>query len=187
MPSNPEKIALRQMLLDKRDSTSFDLIQIHSEKIYSRLKKIKSFSNANSIGCYYSIGSEVQTEPIILDLLSQKKHVSLPKMVDDIIIFRTIKNFDRLEKGNFGILEPKDDWPEEKSFDVILVPAIGLTKDGIRLGYGHGYYDKFLADKSVTKIALTYNKQIVKSIPSSEHDIKMDWIISESESILISE
>ena len=187
MPPNPEKAALRQMLLEKRDSTSFDLIQIHSESIHSRLKKIRAFSNANSIGCYYSIGSEVQTEPIILDLLSQKKHVSLPKMVDDIIIFRTIKNFDRLEKGNFGILEPKDDWPEEKSFDVILVPAIGLTKDGIRLGYGHGYYDKFLADKSVTKIALTYNKQIVKSIPSSDHDIKMDWIISENESILISE
>ena len=175
------------MLLEKRDSTSYDLIQIHSEKIYSRLKKIQSFSNANSIGCYYSIGSEVQTKPIILDLLNQKKHVSLPKTVNDIIIFRTIKDFNKLEKGNFGILEPKDDWSEEKSFDVILVPAIGLTKEGVRLGYGHGYYDKFLADKSVTKIALTYNKQIVKSIPSSDHDIKMDWIISESESILISE
>ena len=174
------------MLLEKRDSTSFDLIQIHSEKIYSRLKKIKSFSNANSIGCYYSIGSEVQTEPIILDLLNLKKHVSLPKMVDDVIVFRTIKNFDKLEKGNFGILEPKDDWPEEKSFDVILVPAIGLAKEGSRIGYGHGYYDKFLADKSVTKIALTYNKQIVKSIPYSDYDIKMDWIVSENESIRIS-
>ena len=138
MPSNPEKIALRQMLLEKRDSTSFDLIQIHSEKIYSRLKKIQSFSNANSIGCYYSIGSEVQTRSIIQELLNQNMKVSLPKVMNDILVFRTIKNFDKLEKGNFGILEPKDDWPEEKSFDVILVPAIGLTKDGIRLGYGHG-------------------------------------------------
>ena len=110
------------MLLEKRDSTSFDLIQIHSEKIYSRLKKIKSFSNANSIGCYYSIGSEVQTISIIQELLNQEKHVSLPKVVDDTLVFRTIKQFDKLEKGSFGILEPKDDWPEEKSFDVILVP-----------------------------------------------------------------
>ena len=186
MPSNPEKAALRQMLLEKRDSTSFDLIQIHSEKIHSRLKKIKSFSNADSIGCYYSIGSEVETKPIIQELLSQNKKVSLPKVMNDILVFRTIKDFNKLEKGNFGILEPKDDWNEEKSFDVILVPAIGLKKEGIRLGYGHGYYDKFLADKSVIKIALTYNKQIVKSIPYSDHDIKMDWIISESESILIS-
>ena len=187
MPSNPEKAALRQMLLEKRDSTSFDLIQIHSEKIHSRLKKIKSFSTAESIGCYYSIGSEVQTKPIIQDLLNQNKKVSLPKIMNDILVFRSIKNFNKLEKGNFGILEPKDDWPEEKSFDVILVPAIGLTKGGVRLGYGHGYYDKFLADKSVTKIALTYSKQIVKSIPSSDHDIKMDWVVSESESILTSE
>ena len=124
------------MLLEKRDSTSFDLIQIHSEKIYSRLKKIKSFSNANSVGCYYSIGSEVQTKPIILDLLNQKKQVSLPKVVNDVLVFRTIKNFDKLEKGSFGILEPKDDWSEEKSFDVILVPAVGLSKNGVRLGYG---------------------------------------------------
>ena len=70
---------------------------------------------------------------------------------------------------------------------MILVPAIGLTKEGMRLGDGHGYYDKFLAGKSVTKIALTYDKQIVRSIPSSDHDIKMDWVISEKESILISE
>ena len=174
------------MLLEKRDATSFDLIQIHSEKIHSRLKKIKSFTNADSIGCYYSIGSEVQTKPIIQELLNQKKKVSLPKVTNDILVFKTINDLDKLEKGNFGILEPKDDWSDEKSFDIILVPAIGLTKDGVRLGYGHGYYDKFLADKSVTKIALTYNKQIVKSIPTSDHDIKMDWIISESESILIS-
>ena len=167
------------MLLEKRDSTSYDLIQIHSEKIYSRLKKIQSFSNANSIGCYYSIGSEVQTKPIILDLLNQKKHVSLPKTVNDIVIFRTIKDFNKLEKGNYGIIEPKDDWNEEKSFDVILVPAIGLTKEGIRLGYGHGYYDKFLSKASAMKISLTYSTQIVGSIPSDSHDVNMDWIITE--------
>ena len=83
-------------------------------------------------------------------------------------------------------MEPRDDWPEEKSFDVIIIPAVGLSNNGVRLGYGHGYYDKFLADKSVTKIALTYSKQIIKSIPYSDHDIKMDWIISENESLLIS-
>jgi len=184
--SNPEKSALRKMLLGKRDSTSFDLIQIMSKKIHSHLRKISAFSNANSIGCYYSIGSEVQTKAIIQELISQKKQVSLPKVTDDTIVFRTVKNFDRLEKGSFGILEPKDDWPEVKSFDVIIVPAIGLTYDGDRLGYGHGYYDKFLSDKLVTKIALGYNKQIVKSIPHSDHDIKMDWIVSENKSFLIS-
>jgi 5-formyltetrahydrofolate cyclo-ligase len=184
--SNPEKSALRQMLLERRDSTSFDLMQILSEKIHSRLRKINEFSNASSIGCYYSIGSEVQTRPIIEEILSQKKQVSLPKITDDTIVFRVVKDFTKLEKGSFGVMEPKDDWPEEKSFDVIIIPAVGLANNGVRLGYGHGYYDKFLADKSVTKIALTYSKQIIKSIPYSDHDIKMDWIISENESLLIS-
>ena len=174
------------MLLERRDSTSFDLMQILSEKIHSRLRKISEFSNANSIACYYSIGSEVQTRPIIEEILSQKKQVSLPKITDDTIVFRVVKDFTKLEKGSFGVMEPKDDWPEEKSFDVIIIPAVGLANNGVRLGYGHGYYDKFLADKSVTKIALTYSKQIIKSIPYSDHDIKMDWIISENESLLIS-
>ena len=174
------------MLLERRDSTSFDLMQILSEKIHSRLRKINEFSNASSIGCYYSIGSEVQTRPIIEEILSQKKQVSLPKITDDTIVFRVVKDFTKLEKGSFGVMEPKDDWPEEKSFDVIIIPAVGLANNGVRLGYGHGYYDKFLADKSVTKIALTYSKQIIKSIPYSDHDIKMDWIISENESLLIS-
>ncbi len=174
------------MLLERRDSTSFDLMQILSEKIHSRLRKISEFSNANSIGCYYSIGSEVQTRPIIEEILSQKKQVSLPKITDDTLVFRLVKDFTKLEKGSFGVMEPKDDWPEEKSFDVIIIPAVGLANNGVRLGYGHGYYDKFLADKSVTKIALTYSKQIIKSIPYSDHDIKMDWIISENESLLIS-
>jgi len=174
------------MLLERRDSTSFDLMQILSEKIHSRLRKINEFSNASSIGCYYSIGSEVQTRPIIEEILSQKKQVSLPKITDDTLVFRVVKDFTKLEKGSFGVMEPKDDWPEEKSFDVIIIPAVGLANNGVRLGYGHGYYDKFLADKSVTKIALTYSKQIIKSIPYSDHDIKMDWIISENESLLIS-
>ena len=110
----------------------------------------------------------------------------MPKVNDDAMKFRIIKDFEKLEKGNFGILEPKDDWVEEKSFDVILIPAIGLTKEGVRLGYGHGYYDRFLTDKSITKIALTYDKQIVKSIPYMEHDVKMDCVVSEKETIFTS-
>ena len=100
--------------------------------------------------------------------------------------FRIIKDFEKLEKGSFGILEPKDDWVEEISLDIILIPAIALTKEGVRLGYGHGYYDRFLSDKSITKIALTYDKQIVKSIPCLEYDVKMDCVVSEKETIFTS-
>ena len=75
------------MLLDRRDATSYDMIQILSEKIFSRLKKIKQFSDAKSVGCYYSIGSEVQTLSIIQDLINSGKNTSLPKVNDEGKLF----------------------------------------------------------------------------------------------------
>ena len=60
---------------------------------------------------------------------------------------------------------------------------MGISKSGIRLGYGNGYYDKFLSTTNAVKISLTYSKQIVKSIPSNIHDIKIDLIVTENEII----
>lgn len=174
------------MLLDRRDSTSYDMIQILSEKIFWRLKKIKQFSDAKSVGCYYSIGSEVQTNDLIKALLSEKKIVSLPQVFDDTMIFRRIEDVTKLEIGNFDIPEPKESCPIQETHDVILVPCIGLDNNGNRIGYGYGFYDKYLSKNESTKIALTYSKQIVKSIPNSEHDVKMDWIVTETDVIKIS-
>ena len=107
----------------------------------------------------------------------------LPKVVDDNLSFRKIGGLEDLEKGAFGIMEPKDNCPEIKEIDVVLVPTVGITKNGVRLGYGHGYYDRFLADSNAKTISLTYSKQIVKSIPFSETDVKIDWIVTEEKYI----
>ena len=186
MTSNPEKAALRKHLLEKRDAMSFEIMEIHAQKILSQLKKIKAFSNAKSIGCYYSIGSEVQTIDLIKYLLDEQKIVSLPKISGDGMIFRKIESVTKLEKGDFDISEPKENCPIVENHDMMLVPCIGLDNDGNRIGYGHGFYDKYLTKNNTTKIGLTYSKQIVKSIPNSEHDIKMDWIVTETGVIKIS-
>jgi len=183
LTSNPEKDALRKHLLEKRDAMSFEIMGIHAQKILSKLKTMKSFSEAKSIGCYYSIGSEVQTNNIIKFLLNEKKIVSLPKVSDDTMVFRKIENVTKLEKGNFNISEPKENCPIEENHDVILVPCIGLDNNGNRLGYGYGFYDRYLTKNDSTKIALTYSKQIVKSIPTSKYDVKMDWIVTETDII----
>jgi len=93
--------------------------------------------------------------------------------------FRKISNFSNLEKGSFDIMEPKDDCQTDNSLDVVLVPTVGISPIGVRLGYGHGFYDRFLAEHKITTISLTFEKQIVKNIPKSEHDIMIDWIITE--------
>ena len=183
MTLNPEKAALRKHLLEQRDGISFDLMQIHSSKIFSKLTKTKIISEAQSIGCYSSIGSEVRTQEIINHFLSENKTVSLPKVSQDSMSFRRIEDLSKLEKGDYDISEPKDNAPIEQRHDVILIPCIGLDNDGNRIGYGVGFYDKYLEGKDVTKIALAYSKQIVKTIPTSNNDVKMDWIVTEKDVI----
>ena len=119
------------------------------------------------------------TQDIIQELISNAKQVFLPKVIGDKMEFRKVKDFSSLEKGNFDIMEPKDDCPVDNKLDVILVPTVGITPEGVRLGYGHGFYDKFLAENKTTTISLTFEKQIVKNIPKSEHDIIIDWIVTE--------
>ena len=179
MEDNPEKKSLRNLLLEKRDNTSFDLMKIASEKIQKKINKISIFRNAQKIGAYYPIGSEILTQDIIQELLSNGKHVFLPKVMGEEMEFRRIQDFSSLEKGSFDIMEPKDDCIVDNNLDVILVPTVGISLKGIRLGYGHGFYDKFLAKHPTPTISLTLEKQIVKNIPKSEHDKVIDWIVTE--------
>ena len=179
MEDNPGKKSLRNLLLEKRDNTSFDFMKIASEKMQKRLKKMKVFRDAQKIGAYYPIGSEVLTQDIIQELLSIGKEVFLPKVLGEKMEFRKIVDFSSLEKGNFDIMEPKENCQVDNYLDVILVPTVGISPIGLRLGYGHGFYDKFLADYKTITISLTLEKQIVKNIPKAEHDVIIDWIVTE--------
>ena len=181
-----QKSALRKHLLEKRDATSAELRDIVSEKIHENLKKISSYTNSQNIACYFPIGSEVDTHDIMLNILEQGKNLLLPKIVNDNIEFYIVPNLETLEKGSFEIMEPKDNSQKAKKIDCILVPTVGISKLGYRLGYGRGYYDKFLSLTNTVKISLTYSKQMVKSIPNDLHDIKMNWIITEDDYIKIS-
>ncbi len=179
MEDSPERKSLRSLLLEKRDNTSFDFMKIASEKIQKKLNKINAYRDAQKIGVYYPIGSEVLTQDIIQELLSNGKDVFLPKVIGKKMEFRKISNFSSLEKGSFDIMEPKDDCQTDNSLDVVLVPTVGISPVGVRLVYGHGFYDKFLAEHKVTTISLTLEKQIVKNIPKSEHDVIINWIVTE--------
>ncbi len=179
MEDSPERKSLRSFLLKKRDNTSFDFMKIASKKIQNRLKKINVFRDAQKIGVYYPIGSEILTQDIIQELLSNGKDVFLPKVMEKNIEFRKIVDFSSLEKGSFDIMEPKDDCQIDNALDVVLVPTVGISPIGVRLGYGQGFYDRYLAEHKVITISLTFEKQIIKNIPKSEHDIIIDWIVTE--------
>ena len=181
-----EKAALRKYLLDKRDATSAELRYISSAKIHENLKNSSVYSNSHNIASYFPVGSEVDTHDIMLNVLKQGKNLLLPKIVNDNIEFYIISNLEKLEKGAFDIMEPKDSCKKAENIDLSLIHISEPSKLGVRLGYGHGYYDRFLSSTDAVKISLTYSKQIVKSIPSDSHDIKIDWIVTEDENTKIS-
>jgi len=121
------------------------------------------------------------------EILSSGQELYLPKVVGGKIEFRKISDFSCLETGIFDIMEPKDDCPVENNLDLLLVPTIGISQDGVRLGYGHGFYDKFLSKNKVETVSLIYEKQVIKKIPRSDHDIIMNWILTEDRFSNVSE
>ncbi len=182
-----QKAALRKHLLEKRDATSAELRDISSGKIYENLKNLSAYNNSENIACYFPIGSEIDTRDIMLNILERGKNLLLPKIVNGDIEFYVVPNLEKLEKGSFEIMEPKDSCKKAEKIDCVLIPTIAVSKLGVRLGYGKGYYDRFLSSTNAVKISLTYSKQIVKSIPSDSHDIKIDWIVTEDENMKISQ
>jgi len=179
LAGNSEKSSLRRLWLEKRESFSADFIEIASKKIQKNLKKIDAYHAADTIACYYSIGGEVKTHGILQEILSEGKSLALPRVEGEGLVFCNVRKFEDLEHGEFGIMEPKQNCQPVTEFDVILVPAVAMTREGQRLGYGRGFYDKFLAGRKSTTIALAYSKTILKNIPSSKNDIRIQWIITE--------
>ncbi len=154
-------------------------MKIASKSILKKIKKIESFRNAQKIGAYYPTGSEVLTQDIMQEALSEGKEIFLPKVIGKNIEFRKIMNFSNLENGSFDIMEPRDECPKDNNLDIILVPTVGISPKGVRLGYGHGFYDRFLAENKIKTISLVLEKQIIKNIPRLEHDMIINWIVTE--------
>lgn len=170
---------LRRILLERRDSTSADLLRIAARKIQARLETVSAYRNAETIGAYHSIGSEIPTQGIIQALLSTGRKVCLPKVVGDSLVFREVADPSSLEIGSYGIMEPKDRCPPAGALDVVLVPSVGISISGDRLGYGRGFYDRFLQGSSTVTISPVLEKQLVRNIPSTGTDHPIDWIITE--------
>lgn len=181
MESSPGKASLRRLLLERRDRTSGDLLKIAAKKIQNRLREIGAYRDAKKIGLYYPTGSEIPTQDIIQELLSAGKKVCLPKVLGRDMVFRQISDFASLECGSFDIMEPKDRCPAENSLDAVLVPAVGMSPQGVRLGYGHGFYDRFLEKNKTVTISPILEKQLIRNIPKSETDQAIDWIVTEDD------
>ncbi|UCD03736.1 MAG: 5-formyltetrahydrofolate cyclo-ligase [Candidatus Woesearchaeota archaeon] len=178
-----EKSELRKKILDQRNKLTKEAILDRSLKIKRNLYLLKEFKEAEAFNCYVSKDSEVSTHDILKEN-KNKKLVCVPCVSEKNIVNSCLKDFDKLVERCFGILEPKTIEEINKSkLDVVIVPGIVFDRKGYRIGYGMGYYDRFLSNLNVMKISLAYNFQVLDKIPHDTHDIKLDYIITENEII----
>lgn len=147
------------------------------------------YKNSKTVLCYSAINDEVDTSLIISNALQDGKTLALPYCVDNNgkMNFYIVENFDKQTViGSYGIIEPIIKLCKRlEIFDnsVIIVPALCFDKRGYRLGYGKGYYDRFLEKHSLISVGLCYNSLVKNEIPIDKYDKPVNFILTESQII----
>ncbi len=182
------KEKLRKDKLNLRKNLTLEEKEVFSEKIIERLKKSNIFQEAKSIMLYCSHQNEVDLNELIKHSLKKNKEVILPTINKKLEALESyqLNCLSEFITGPYSIIEPnkKNKEPYLDKIDLILIPGIVFDKRGNRIGYGHGFYDKFLLEMTDSiKIGIAYDFQIIKQIKENHHDVSMDFIISEKEVI----
>jgi len=180
------KSDIRKRIQNKRNSLPIRDRKKRSKIIAEKFFGTAYYNNSNNILIFYPFRSETDVTIIIRQALENKKNIILPRIHGQELKLFYVDNLKKqLERGAYGIMEPTTDLcrPAKISdIDLVVVPGISFDKNLNRLGYGGGYYDKLLLriPEGVKKIALCFDIQVVDSIPVSEHDIKVDILITDT-------
>lgn len=169
--------------MELRNNLSRQDITEKSLLICDKLFSITDVANAKIFFIYSNIQSEVETSCIIETLLNQGKTVALPRIedIDTPMALHAIDSLNNLQSGPFGIPEPHHEDPvvPEEEVDIAIIPGIAFDESGWRLGWGGGFYDRFLSKTSAISIGLAFELQITHSLPIEMHDKQVDYIITE--------
>ena len=186
-----DKEVIRKAILDQRGRLREEEIKEKSLSIGNRLFKMEEFAGATQIMFYLSFSNEVRTFDMIKRAIEGGKRIFAPYVLDNGMGFAEIKKLDDdLRSNRWGILEPKDELRiglSREILEVIIVPGVAFDRGFRRLGYGRGYYDRFLSlffekkKECPAFIGLCYELQLVDHLPEKQQDVKMDKIVTESQ------
>lgn len=174
-----DKATLRRQIRDRKRAMTEEEIVSRSKKLGELFAKSQIYKNAKTIYGYLPYNQEVRTIPMLERALQDGKRVAVPKVYGNTMRFIYIENMTQVEKGYAGIPEPIGDSPvaEDKSA-LVLMPGLAFTKKGDRMGYGGGFYDRFLAEEPEhPTLALCYEFQVVEYLPTEEYDIPVDTVL----------
>jgi len=185
-----ERTTLRTKILAARNRLPAEERRLKSRAITERLLALPEFTAARSVFTYVNFRSEVETLPLIAHCLNMGGAVSVPLTLpaEHRLLAYAITNPSRdLAPGYYGILEPAEALPlvDPASIEVVVTPGSVFDSRGGRLGYGGGFYDRFLqaAAPQALRIGLAYDLQVVEAVPLESHDQQLDYLITETRTI----
>lgn len=174
-----DKAELRKQMIKARLDLDSITYTAKSNFIINKLKSNPAFIKAKTIGIYVSFNQEVDTIALITEMLG-KKNICVPKIEGKEMNFYLIDSLQKLKANRMGILEPDNKkLVLSDQIDLMIVPLVGYDKNNNRLGYGGGYYDRYLKNYNQTTIGLAFSFQMVDCLPVEPFDLPIDVIINE--------
>lgn len=181
------KNALRQNSKAIRNEFGVDYLETASNSVCDKLSNIIEFQNADTILMYYPIKNELSPLPIFTLAQKMGKIVAFPvcSTENNTLTFKQINNLNELCKTHFGLFEPNESAEEVilTKNTLCIVPALLFSRDGYRLGYGKGYYDRFLNNFNGISVGISFSSLVCDSLPKEKHDKKLNVLITENEVI----
>lgn len=176
-----DKGALRRAIGEKKRAMTEGEIESRSRVLAEKLFETEQYRRAEAIFIYLAFNQEVRTRSIIERAWAEGKRVAVPKIVGGEMRFIRFASFDELGAGYFGIPESRQDGPAcEDGAALVIVPGLAFDRRGHRLGYGGGYYDRYLAGHpGHPTLALCYDFQLVEEIEAEEYDVPVDVVIAD--------
>ncbi len=175
---------MRKALKEKRKDIPRDKKVIYEMQISKKIIQSDYFKNAEQVLVFASSDEEFDTRFIIERCHKEEKSVFYPSCIDNMgkMKFFKVDSECDLQIGMYGILEPKPYCKEYKpgENDIIIVPCLSVDEKGYRIGYGKGYYDRFLKDFNGVSICPCYEELLTDTLPTDEYDIKVNIIVTQS-------
>lgn len=176
-----DKKALRREIGEKKRAMSAEEIEQASIRLANKFFETELYQNAQAIYAYLSYNQEVRTEGIIHRAFLDGKRVAVPKVYGEEMRFLWIEDLDHIAPGAYNIPEPIADAPVAEDLTaLVLMPGLAFDPQGHRLGYGGGFYDRYLSEQpNHPLVALCYGFQMLDHLDTESHDIPVDLVISD--------
>jgi len=177
------KRRVRREVLAARDAIPGPERARRSERIAERFLALPELREAACVMAFWSFGSEVDTAPLIDGVLARGATVTLPRIEGDVIDAVTWRPGEAVGETSFGAREPAGGHRvEPATIDVVVTPGVAFDREGRRVGYGGGFYDRFLPRTDAARIGVAFDVQVLdQDLPAGAFDLRIEAIVTESE------